>query len=81
MTTRLFHISAPLSGLPSNINTMIPIDSLKKNNLEKASLDLEYIKNFVQLDRFDKAILESLKQYIFVFKEKSQCELLYIVEP
>ena len=46
------------------------IDSLKKNNLEKASLDLEYIKNFVQLDRFDKAILESLKQYIFVFKEK-----------
>ena len=46
------------------------IDNLKKNNLEKASLDLENIKNFVQLDRFDKAILESLKQYIFVFKEK-----------
>ena len=46
------------------------IDSLKKNNLEKASLDLENITNFVQLDRFDKAFLESLKQYIFVFKEK-----------
>ncbi len=46
------------------------IDSLKKKNLEKASLDLENISNFVQLDKFDKAILESLKQYIFVFKEK-----------
>ena len=46
------------------------IDSLKKNNLEKAAFNLENIKNFVQIDRFDKAILESLKQYIFVFKEK-----------
>ncbi len=46
------------------------IDSLKKKNLEKASLDLENISNFVQLDKFNKAILESLKQYIFVFKEK-----------
>ncbi len=46
------------------------IDNLKKDNFDKASLDLKNIINSIKLERFDKAILETIDQYIYVFKEK-----------
>ena len=49
---------------------LIILDSLKKNDLIKAYKDIEKIENLIQLDRFNLAILNSLKEYIFVFKEK-----------
>ncbi len=49
---------------------LLIIDSLKKNNFELADNYLKKIKNFSQLNRFNSAILESLNQYIFVFREK-----------
>tara|TARA_B100001057_G_scaffold499521_1_gene610524 strand:+ start:527 stop:2209 length:1683 start_codon:yes stop_codon:yes gene_type:complete len=45
------------------------LDSLKKNDYEKANYYLEKTANLKKLDRFNLAILESLKQYIYVFKE------------
>ncbi len=48
---------------------LLIIDSLKKNDLDQANVYLSNISNFGQTDRFNSAILESLKQYIFVFKE------------
>ena len=49
---------------------LLIIDSLKKGNLNQASFYLKDASNYVQQDRLNLAILESLKQYIFVFKEK-----------
>ncbi len=49
---------------------LIILDSLKKNNFEKASIHLKKTINIYQNDKFNSAILESLKQYIYVFKEK-----------
>ena len=50
---------------------LLILDSLKKNNFDKA---YEYLKKFLKFlnqDRFKfSAILETLKQYIYVFKEK-----------
>ncbi len=46
------------------------LDSLKKNDLNKAySLTLK-VNELTQTDRFNSAIMESLKQYIYAFKEK-----------
>ncbi len=49
---------------------LLVLDSLKKNNLDLASVNLENMSNFNNKDRFNTAILESFKQYIYVFKEK-----------
>ena len=49
---------------------LLLIDSLKKNNLDQAYNYLLKANEFAQEDRFDLAILESLRQYVYVFKEK-----------
>ncbi len=49
---------------------LIILDSLKKNDLNKAYTHLEELIEFTKQERFNLAILESLKQYIYVFKEK-----------
>ena len=49
---------------------LIILDNLKRNDFEKASNNLKKISSLYQTDRFVVAILESLKQYIYVFKEK-----------
>jgi hypothetical protein len=49
---------------------LLILDSLKKNDLSKAYNYAIKITNQTQYDKFDLAILESLKQYIYVFKEK-----------
>ena len=47
------------------------IDNLKKDNLDKAYNHLEDALNLEGLDNFESAILENLKQYIFLFKEQT----------
>ncbi len=49
---------------------LLTLDSLKKGNFKKASIYLNDAIDLFSPDRFNSAILESLKQYIFVFKEK-----------
>ena len=49
---------------------LLILDSLKKNDYEKSNIYLNKIASFNNLDRFNLAILESLSQYIYVFKEK-----------
>ena len=49
---------------------LLILDSLKRNDIEKAYGDLKIASNFLGQDRLNSAILETLKQYIFVFKEK-----------
>ena len=49
---------------------LLIVDSLKKNNFDLANNYLKKIKNFSQLNRFNGAIFESLKQYIYLFKER-----------
>ncbi len=49
---------------------LLLIDNLKKDNLDQAYNYLLKANEFAQQDRFDLAILESLRQYIYVFKEK-----------
>ena len=58
----------------SNVNffdayILLISDSLKKNNFEKADFYLKKITSFSSSDRLNLAILESLKQYIHVFKK------------
>ena len=48
---------------------LLILDSLKKKDYEKATIYLREIVNYTKADRIDLAILESLKQYIFVFRE------------
>ena len=48
---------------------LLIIDYLKKNDLTEAYSHLIEMENFVSDDRVDAAILESLKDYIFTFKE------------
>ena len=48
---------------------LLILDSLKKKDYEKATIYLREIANYTKPDRIDLAILESLKQYIFVFRE------------
>ncbi len=49
---------------------LLILDSLKKNDLKKAYAYFDEIENFDEQDRFNSAILKSLKQYIYIFKEK-----------
>ena len=49
---------------------LLILDSLKKDDFEKSSIYLKKAINLSQTDRLHSAILESLKQYIYVFKEK-----------
>ena len=49
---------------------LLVLDSLKKNDFEKTDEHLKKLTNIDQLDKFNLAIAESLKQYIYVFKEK-----------
>ena len=49
---------------------LLIIDYLKKNNLSEAYSHLIEMENLISDDRVDAAILESLKDYIFTFKEK-----------
>ena len=49
---------------------LLILDSLKKDDFEKASNQLKKLTNLTLSDRFNIAILESLKQYIYVFKEE-----------
>ena len=50
---------------------LLVLDSIKKNDFEKSNIYLEKLININHIDRFNLAILESLKQYIYVFKEKN----------
>ncbi len=49
---------------------LLILDSIKKNNFEEAYTFLLDVKNFSKEERFNLAILETLKHYIYVFKEK-----------
>ena len=49
---------------------LLIIDSLKKNELDIAYEYISIANNFADEDRFNSAILESLKQYVYLFKEK-----------
>ena len=49
---------------------LLIIDSLKKNELDFAYEYISIANNFAEQDRFNLAILESLKQYVYLFKEK-----------
>ncbi len=49
---------------------LLIIDSLKKNELDIAYEYISIADNFAEEDRFNLAILESLKQYVYLFKEK-----------
>ena len=49
---------------------LLALDSLKKNNLEQAAEFLSEVPEFLQKDRFSYIILNSIKQYVYVFKEK-----------
>ena len=49
---------------------LLVIDSLKKNELDIAYEYISIANNFADEDRFNLAILESLKQYVYLFKEK-----------
>ncbi len=51
-------------------NLLLIIDSLKKDDLDKAKKYLIKSINFESQNNFNMAILESLKQYINVFKDK-----------
>ena len=53
-----------------NAYLLLIIDSLKKNDFDQAKIYLSNTSNYAQQDRFNLAILETLKQYIYVFKEK-----------
>ena len=54
-----------------NSYLLLFIDSLKKNNLSLAYNFLLKAEKFADKDRLNKAIIGSLKQYIYVFKEKN----------
>ena len=49
---------------------LLVLDSLKKGNFDNANVYLDKANDFLKNDRFNSAILTSLKQYIQVFKEK-----------
>ena len=50
---------------------LLILDSIKKNDFVEAYNYLSDAKNFSQKERFNLAILETLKHYIYVFKEKT----------
>ena len=49
---------------------LLTVDSLKKNDLEQAKFYLDKTDNLSKFDRFNEAIVDILKQYIFVFDKK-----------
>ncbi|MBD1141058.1 hypothetical protein IDH20_02725 [Pelagibacterales bacterium SAG-MED39] len=49
---------------------LLILDSLKKNDFNKSYVLLAEMNNLDQQNKLNLAILESLKQYIYVFKEK-----------
>ena len=49
---------------------LLIIDSLKRNDFNQAYYHLSNAINFAKDDKFNLAILKSLKQYIYLFKEK-----------
>ncbi len=49
---------------------LLIIDSLKKNELDIAYEYISIANNFAEQDEFNLAVLESLKQYVYLFKEK-----------
>ncbi len=49
---------------------LLILDSLKDNDLNKAFNYFNGIQNLSEKDRFNAAILESLQQYLYVFKNK-----------
>jgi len=49
---------------------LLTIDSLKRDNFTEAYDYLSEIKKFTRKDRLNVAILDSLQNYVFVFKEK-----------
>ena len=49
---------------------LLIFDSIKKKNLNQANLYLEIASNINQSDRLNEAIIETLRQYLFTFKEK-----------
>tara|TARA_B100001175_G_scaffold35376_1_gene25760 strand:+ start:1502 stop:3187 length:1686 start_codon:yes stop_codon:yes gene_type:complete len=48
---------------------LLILNDLKKNELENAYFELLNISNSLEINKFDAAILENLRQYIYVFKE------------
>ena len=50
---------------------LLLIDSLKKNDLDTAFNVISKASKFVEEDRFNLAILESFKQYVYLFKKKN----------
>ena len=48
---------------------LLIIDSLKKNDFNKANIYLQKASSISELDRFKVAILETFKQYFYVFEE------------
>ncbi len=53
---------------------LLILDSLKKNDFEKANNYFSEVKNINNLDRFNLAIFDSLKEYVYVFREKKISE-------
>ena len=49
---------------------LLIVENLKKKEFDKAYSKLIEIQNVLQLDKFNLVILESLKEYVYVFKEK-----------
>ncbi len=49
---------------------LLILDDLKKNNISEAYKNIDNAFNYINKDRFEAVILDTLKQYVFVFKEK-----------
>ncbi len=49
---------------------LLTLDNLKKKNFDEAKKNLLRISSFSHQDRFDEAIIETLREYIYVFKDK-----------
>ncbi|WP_440924131.1 tetratricopeptide repeat protein [Candidatus Pelagibacter sp.] len=49
---------------------LLTIDSLRKDEFSKALDYISETKKYIKLNRFDSAILDNLRDYIFVFNEK-----------
>ena len=49
---------------------LLTIDSIKRDDFSKALNYISEIKKYIKLSRFNSAILDNLKDYVFVFNEK-----------
>ena len=49
---------------------LLTIDSLRRNEFSKALDYISETKKYIKLNRFDTAILDNLRNYVFVFNEK-----------